>query len=157
MRWWRVFIDKITGRSSELPELSGPRRREATRYNFKAKLTVKCASWPKFLELCSSDLSRSGLYIPTDHDAQLGEHIEVEFTLPDDTTLLRAGTVVHAGLRSADDSQPGLGIQLLDLEGEDKKRFDEVLSAARAEQPIPEPMPHQRQIQTVDSPPTTLG
>ena len=110
MRWWRVFIDK-------------------------------CKTWPKFVELFTGDVSEGGLFVPTEQQAAPGENVEIELSLPDAVSFVLTGTV--ANVISADRAaqfgkRQGLGIKLESLAGDDRERFDLVLSAARAADPIPE-------------------
>jgi uncharacterized protein (TIGR02266 family) len=144
MRWWRVFINKIAGRSGPAEDPAGPRRRADERYVYNVKLQAKCASWPKFVELFTGDVSRSGLFIPTDQKAAVGEQVEVDLELPDSQTFKVTGKVVNVidAARAAElHTAPGLGVRLDALEGEARARFDQIVAAARASQPIPEPAP----------------
>jgi len=139
VKWWRVFIDKLSGSRSE-PEGTGPRRRKAERFGYEATVTAKCSSWPKFVKLFTGDVSAGGLFVPTTKAAKVGEEIEVEVGLPDGSSLRLTGKVVNIigkELASKRGKPPGLGIQLDPLEGGDKERFDLMLAAARAAAPKP--------------------
>jgi len=142
LRWWRVFIDKITGRSGALQDVGGPRRRKATRYECRVSLSAKCDSWPSFVELFARDVSRGGLFIATSEKAKLGEDVAVELHLPDGDQLAITGTVVNRlSKKEAEQSgrEPGLGIELHEPTGDDdKRRFISILAQARDSQPIPE-------------------
>lgn len=141
MRWWRLFIDRITGKQSEESTAQGPRRRKAERYDYQVKVTAKCSSWPKFVELFTGDVSRGGLFVPTEEVAQIGEGVEVDLTLPDGSTFAVTGKVVNvitAEEAASAGKRGGLGIQLDEFDAAHQARFDELLEAARAAQPIPE-------------------
>ncbi len=140
MRWWRLFIDKLTGRSSELQDVGGPRRRRAIRYDYQVELSAKCESWPEFLALFASDVSRGGLFIPTTEKAKPGERVQVELDLPDGSSLALTGTVVNIlGELEANATgrEPGLGVELHEPIGEARLRFEELLTRAQQEQPAP--------------------
>ena len=142
MRWWRVFIDRITGRSgNDLAHPTGPRRRKTTRYGFQIELAIKCSSWPHFIDLYTGDVSQSGAFVPTDETAHVGENVDVTLHLPDASEILLTGTVVNVVTGGAPDRQPGLGIHFNALGGDESRRFDEVLAAARSAQPVPDPPP----------------
>ncbi len=140
MRWWRLVIGKLSGggahEDDSLPDVGGPRRREAERYNFRVQLSAKCSSWPRFEELFSGDVSRSGLFIPTDQQADLGEQVQVHLHLPDGTRFDVAGRIAH--ISGPEAPTHGVGVRLDPLEGEQKDQFERLLDAARAAQPRPE-------------------
>ncbi|HTM23063.1 MAG TPA: Hsp70 family protein [Kofleriaceae bacterium] len=144
MRWWRVFMNKIAGRAepaAAADDPGGPRRRADERYPFKIRLQARCASWPRFVELFSGDVSRSGLFIPTAQQAAAGEQVEVDLTLPDGKTFAVTGQVVNVidAARAADlHTAPGLGVRLDPLAAEARSRFDLIVAEARAAQPTPE-------------------
>ena len=144
-QWWRLFIDKLTGRSKEIGVV-GPRRRKSPRYPYQASISAKCSSWPKFVELFTGNVSAGGLFVPTDQVAQLGESIEIELALPSGEPLVFRGTVVniisdeqaaHLGKNG------GLGIKLEPPTGEAKERFDQIIATARAEFPAPAEVTHE--------------
>jgi len=145
MRWWSVFINKLGGQSADASDdaihPSGPRRRADERYAYRVKLQARCASWPRFIELLSGDVSRGGLFIPTDEQAEVGEAVEVDLELPDGQRFLVTGEVVSVvdPIRAAElHTAPGLGVRLHELTGEARERFDTVVAAARAAQPQPD-------------------
>jgi actin-like ATPase involved in cell morphogenesis/Tfp pilus assembly protein PilZ len=140
VRWWRVFIDKLTGRSPEEAAAVGPRRRKAVRYDYEVKLQARCSSWPKFVDLFTGDVSSGGLYVPTDQKATVGEEVEVALELPDGAMLPLTGTVVNVidpTLAASLGKAPGLGIRIDLPEGEARVQFERLLEAARAAQPQP--------------------
>jgi len=92
----------------------------------------------------TSDVSRGGLFIPTDQPAEVGEGAEVKLTLPDDTTFVAGGkvvAVVSADVASDTGRPQGIGIKLDAPTGDDKARFDRLLEHARSQQPAPEAVP----------------
>src|SRR3990170_728597 len=83
MRWWRGFVDKLSGGDRGPGQAPvGPRRREDPRYLFEVRLRAKCPSWPNLLELFTGDLSAGGMFIPTRVAAAVGERVELELELP---------------------------------------------------------------------------
>jgi actin-like ATPase involved in cell morphogenesis/Tfp pilus assembly protein PilZ len=141
VRWWRVFIDRISGKQKDESTAQGPRRRRAQRYEYEVKVTAKCSSWPKFVDMFTGDVSEGGLFVPTEEEAEIGEHVALELDLPGGETFSVSGTVVNvidAGRASALDKRGGLGIRLDEFDEATQARFDELLEAARAAQPIPE-------------------
>ncbi len=148
MRWWRVFIDKLSRKGDDVSAVTGPRRRKAERYDYRARLSAKCSSWPKFVELFTSDVSKGGLFVPTLELANVGEKVSVDLNLPDGDVFPMTGMVVNViGAEQAAKlgKRAGLGIQLDEFEGEAKDRFDALLESARSEQPIPEKIPESSQ------------
>ncbi len=143
MRWWRLVIGKLSGGGARtddsLPDVGGPRRRDAERYSFRVQLSAKCSSWPRFEELFSGDVSRNGLFIPTDQEADINEQVQVHLHLPNHERFDVIGRVAH--ISGPDAPTRGLGVRLDPLEGEPRQKFDEILEAARAAQPRPETAP----------------
>jgi actin-like ATPase involved in cell morphogenesis/Tfp pilus assembly protein PilZ len=138
-RWWRNFVDRLTGKGSA-PSGAGPRRRASERFAFETKLEAKCSSWPRFEQLVSGDVSAGGLFIPTEEVAKLGEEVEVGLTLPDGSTFTVTGKVVNiisAQQAEAIGKRAGLGIQLDPLDDEGRERYETLLSEARAQVPTP--------------------
>ena len=138
MRWWRVFINKLTGKRDE-PEGVIPRRRQAERFSFATSISAKCASWPNFVDMFTGDVSEGGLFVPTDESAKVGEEIELELTLPNQSTLTLKGKVVNVIAASAtgNGKPAGLGVEIEPLEGVAKTRFDKILATAKATAPQP--------------------
>lgn len=144
MRWWKVFKGKISGTGESSDEhVVGPRRRKATRYDYRVNIAAKCTSWPRFIELFTGDVSRGGLFVPTTESATVGEGVAVQLGLPDGTTFEATGVVVNVVTDA--EAQPGrpqgIGIRLDPPDGADAERFEELLHKARAAQPVPEAVP----------------
>jgi actin-like ATPase involved in cell morphogenesis len=145
MRWWRVVISKLSGGGrqdgDELPELGGPRRRAEDRYPLRLELSAKCSSWPKFAELFTGDVSKSGLFIPTDETAEVGEGVALTLVLPDGSTFEAEGDVANvldAAAAAERGVQPGLGVRIRQLDDDARARFDALIASARDAQPRPE-------------------
>ncbi len=141
MRWWHLFVDKLTRRSKDAGVL-GPRRRAEVRYLYQASIEAKCSSWPSFSRLFTGDVSAHGMYVPTDQQAKIGEDIVVKLTLPDGQVVDVTGTVVAviAGeLAARAGKPPGLGVKLADFGPELTRKFAELLEAAKQVQPAPQP------------------
>lgn len=139
MRWWRVFIDKLSGKDTEESEVEGRRRRHE-RYGYEVKLAAKCSSWPKFVELFTGDLSEGGLFVPTEEDAEVGEAVQLDLTLPNGTTVALTGQVANVtDARSArkQGKPAGIGIMFDPLAGTSKEILQKLLATARAHQPRP--------------------
>jgi molecular chaperone DnaK (HSP70) len=100
------------------------------------------------VQLLTSDVSESGLFIPTTEDAAPGEAVEVELHLPDGNTFMVTGTVANVideATAAQHGGSRGLGVRLDPLEGERKQRFEQIVEAARRQQPRPEtPRPQAR-------------
>jgi uncharacterized protein (TIGR02266 family) len=145
VRWWRVFLDKITGKHND-QEGVAPRRREAERFNYEARLSVKCASWPEVQELFTGDISAGGMYIPTTREAMVGDRIELSMQLPNGAPFPLAGTVVNvidAEKAVEYRKPPGIGVQLDPMDDATAERFAQLLDAARGDQPVPEASTHE--------------
>jgi len=144
MRWWRGFVDKLSGGERGGPGQApvGPRRREDPRYLFEVRLRAKCPSWPNLLELFTGDLSAGGMFIPTRVAAAVGERVELELELPHGGQLALRGQIVS---RLAPEEapgrgrRPGIGVKLDPMAGEELARFAQILATARAAAPTPEP------------------
>jgi len=144
VRWWRVFKGKISGSSGEGDDVVGPRRRKSARYEYRVSIAAKCSSWPRFIELFTTDVSEGGLFVPTNADADPGEAVKVELTLPDDSKFTATGVVVNCVSKkdAAESGRPqGIGIKLNQPDEEDQERFSQLLTIARAQQPVPEAIP----------------
>jgi molecular chaperone DnaK (HSP70)/Tfp pilus assembly protein PilZ len=92
--------------------------------------------------LFSGDLSADGLFIPTEAAAELDEVVELELTLPDNSTLPVLGRVVNLITReeaARHGKPPGLGISLEEPTPEFKARFDQLLAQLKGGEPRPIP------------------
>jgi actin-like ATPase involved in cell morphogenesis/Tfp pilus assembly protein PilZ len=143
LRWWQVFVDKLTRKAKDDAAV-GPRRRAEVRYAYQTKIEAKCSSWPSFRALFTGDVSAHGLFVPTTAEAKVGERIEVKITLPDGTEVTVTGTVVSrvgpatSGGPAPTSLKQGLGIKLDELPAEVERRFEAILADAKAAQPQPE-------------------
>jgi actin-like ATPase involved in cell morphogenesis/Tfp pilus assembly protein PilZ len=140
VRWWQVFVDKLSRRSRDDGVL-GPRRRAEVRYLYQTSIEAKCSSWPSFDRLFTGDVSAHGMYVPTDHQAKVGEKIELKLTLPDGQVVPMTGQVVaviDGEIAGRAGKQPGLGVRLDDFPPGLQKRFDELIAVARQQQVAPE-------------------
>ncbi len=132
MSWWRVFKGEKGAASEETP--IGHRRRQHARVVHRAPVKARCRSWSKLVEVLTEDLSEGGLFVPTKEEAELGEPIDVELSLPDGQRLLMRGQVVaivNEEQAARHGKKPGLGIKLGPLPDEAFARFEMLLAAAR--------------------------
>lgn len=144
MRWWRVFLDKLTGRGEEIAGPVGPRRRNAERFDVELAIEANCDSWGGFVSLMTGDVSATGLFVPTERAAAIGEPITVRLSLPEGIEFELKGAVVRivdTTAAKAEGKRAGLGIHLDPLDAETKTRFDYLLNLARRAQPVPETLP----------------
>ncbi|HTM22872.1 MAG TPA: PilZ domain-containing protein [Kofleriaceae bacterium] len=135
MGWWhRLFGDKANGQSAPAAEPAPPPSRRAhERFSVHTRVVAKCASWPRFLELVTGDVSAGGLFIPTEAASSIGEKIEIDLTLPDGSRMPMTGTVVRimdAAAATVAGKRAGLGVKLDAPAAEHRQRFHELLAHA---------------------------
>jgi Tfp pilus assembly protein PilZ len=123
-----------SGQAAPAPaEPDAPTRRAHERFSVHTKVVAKCASWPRFLELVTGDVSAGGLFIPTEAASKIGEKIEIDLSLPDGTHLPMTGTVVRimdAAEAKATGKRAGLGVKLDAPPAEHRQRFHDMLAHA---------------------------
>jgi Tfp pilus assembly protein PilZ len=115
------------------PEPESPSRRAHERFVVHTRVVAKCASWPRFLELVTGDVSAGGLFIPTEAASKIGEKIEIDLSLPDGTRLPMTGTVVRivdATEAASSGKRAGLGVKLDAPPAEHRQRFHDMLARA---------------------------
>src|SRR5438067_9474096 len=110
MRWFQLFVDRVTGRMKG-DGASGLRRRDHIRHALALRVTLRCASWPNFREAWTGELSDAGLSIEIDAPAIVGEAIELSVAHPDGRYLTLEGTVASVAPKV-------LGVKLAALAGE---------------------------------------
>ena len=117
------------------PRALEQRRRRSQRFPHTAQLQARCSSWETFHELFTANVSATGLFIPTDEQAESGDEVEVELLAPNDTTIHMVGRVAH--IMPASSGQAGLGVRLVTVVGEDAARYHALVSeAAQRCQPL---------------------
>lgn len=130
--WSKLFHKNTPARAAENHEIPGPRRRRHQRHSYEIPLLAKCSSWDSFHQLFSANISESGLYIPTDHAANLHDIITIQLLAPDGTTLNLAGQVVHIFINEAGD-QKGIGVYLEPLEADVQEHYLTLVAEAAAQ------------------------
>ena len=110
-------------------EPGGPKRRRHPRIPCRVSLRAKCSSWDRFHDLFSGNISKGGLFIPTDATTQKGETITVRLTAPEGSEIELLGEVTHI-IKDKDGKQKGLGIQLATIAEEAQARYQELVRAA---------------------------
>jgi len=138
MRWWRLFKFKRGRGDAPDDSAQGPRRRDATRYDYRTDLRVKCDSWPQFAELISGDVSATGIFVATESDASVGESVVIAVSLPDGHALELQGKVARRVGSGEGRHGAGLGIQLEEMAAPEQSAFDELVERARNAMPHPE-------------------
>lgn len=107
------------------------RRRQSARYPIVAPLKAKCSSWSSFGKLFSHNISATGLFIPTDREAETGEEVEVELLAPDQSTIRLTGRVAHV-TPAGGPAAAGLGVRLQTVAEEDQQRYLALVAQAAA-------------------------
>lgn len=101
------------------------------------ELHVDMHSEHNFFAGFSSNISEGGIFIATHQLRPVGSHLEIEITLPSDTTTIAARALVR-WIReyndSADAESPGMGLEFVDLSDESKSRIQAFIESVR--QPI---------------------
>ncbi len=114
--------------------------REHTRYAVELAIRMKCATWADYLELHTSNLSRGGLFVPSQLAAPVGAELAIELTLPNGALVRLRGEVAH--VTAAGEGQPaGLGVMFVGVDDEARGALEEALKVARAQAPKPPPPP----------------
>ena len=100
---------------------------------------MKCATWADYLELHTGNLSRGGLFVPSQMTAPVGTEIAIELSLPNGSTVKLRGEVAH--LSPAMGGQgAGIGVMFKALDGETTRALDAALAAAKANAAAPAPV-----------------
>lgn len=135
MRWWRVFLDKVTGKAQHDP-VFGPRRRAHPRYPYRIRVMLRCSSWPAYFPAQTIEVGAGGLYLETREPTQVSDSAEVRF--PGGPTLTgKVVSVLGAEQASATGKPPGLGIRWDELSAEARAGYDAIVEAARTAAPVP--------------------
>jgi actin-like ATPase involved in cell morphogenesis/Tfp pilus assembly protein PilZ len=95
-------------------------------------LRAKCSSWDRFRDLFSGNISKGGLFIPTDAAAEKGESVTVFLTAPDGDDIELVGRVTHIIQDPKTGGQRGLGIFLEAVPEEARDRYIALVQAAEA-------------------------
>ncbi|MBW2731106.1 MAG: Hsp70 family protein [Deltaproteobacteria bacterium] len=131
------------------------RRRQNARFPFVASLEARCSSWKSFHQLFSHNVSTTGLFVPSEEDAKVGETVEVMLHTPNKTVIRLEGKVAH--LRPGEGGRPGgLGIHIMGVAEEDQVRYLDLVSKAAEEcevHPVAPPKAQSRQIVRPVAPP----
>jgi uncharacterized protein (TIGR02266 family) len=100
-------------------------RRATPRSNVDLAVTLKVSTVEAAVTSKVLNISRSGLFIATNHPPPIGTVIDVELFLPDGKLLLhgRAEIVRH----QLDTSPPGVGARFLDISYEAQELIDRLL------------------------------
>ena len=122
-----TFTD-ISGDPSRAPAEPTSKRRQHPRY--LVSLEVSLGSEHNFYSGFVENLSAGGVFVATHKPAQVGEVLELELTLADLGSPIRAKGEVRWVREFSDnsDAPPGLGIRFLDLEAAADQAIHEFLS-----------------------------
>lgn len=108
--------------------------REHARY--AVDLRVDCATRDAFVSNYVTNLSRGGLFIRSDHPLPVSAEVDLTLTLPDsDTRITARGRVVwnYDIERGTSRVVPGMGIKLLDIQEDERRKLAEYLEALPSE------------------------
>jgi uncharacterized protein (TIGR02266 family) len=124
--------------------------REHTRYPVELAVRMKCSTWADYLELHTTNLSRGGLFVPSQMSAPIGTEISIELSLPNATLVKLRGEVVH--LKEAAADQPaGIGVMFFGVDGDATRALEEGLRLAKAN--APRPLPAMKSVPPKAAPP----
>ena len=73
LAWWKVFVDKVSGRGASESGVTGPRRRSTERFPYWTKVKVLPESWSVFVDCVTAEVGAGGLYICSDRPVAVGE------------------------------------------------------------------------------------
>jgi uncharacterized protein (TIGR02266 family) len=73
------------------------------------------------IEFNTQDLSGGGAFIRSDLLFEVGEELQLDFSLPDGRSVRARGKVVRVARDSGDDVIPGMGIAFVDLGDADRE------------------------------------
>jgi uncharacterized protein (TIGR02266 family) len=125
-------LSEIPIRKSVGPAPGGDDRRKSPRAVLQTEIGFESDS--NFYVGFSEDVSEGGMFIATYNLREVGEHVELTFTLPDGKVVNAKGVVRWIRVHSEDsDGHPGFGVQFESLEGEDKSA---VAAFAQARSPL---------------------
>jgi len=134
-RWWRLLFDRMSGKRADATSI-GPRRREAPRFAYRTRVSIKCSSWDKAAQVVTGDVSAGGLFLVTPLPAKLGESAQLEVQLPAGKTVSLAGKIVNVA-RAKKGGNAGLGVQFDPMSRDRSEAFATLIQAARAQLPQP--------------------
>ncbi len=101
-------------------------RRQAPRISLEVEIGVYSDS--NFYEGFSQDISEGGLFVATHNLRSVGTVVDLEFVLPGGHEVRVQGEVRWVKDPLNSDSQPGVGVQFVGLEDEDKQAIQEFIS-----------------------------
>jgi uncharacterized protein (TIGR02266 family) len=127
-----ALISGLAGQSAEgSPEV--PLRRHP-RYAADNPVDVRCDTWRAFIALYTRDISRGGMFVVTGSPPAVGTRLQIKLHLPADHVLELAGRVAHVispERAYVEDTQPGVGVELLDLGGATERQIDAFVEMAK--------------------------
>ena len=97
---------------------------------------MRCSTWADYLELHTGNLSRGGLFVPSQMTAPVGTEIAIELSLPDGATVKLRGEVAHVSA-ATDGEVAGMGVMFDALDAEATRALEAALSAAKANAAAP--------------------
>jgi uncharacterized protein (TIGR02266 family) len=126
--------------------------REHTRYAVELAVRMKCSTWADYLELHTSNLSRGGLFVPSQMTAPIGTELAIELTLPNATVVRLRGEVVHL-TEATKDEPAGMGVMFFGVDATAKRALEEALRLAKASAPAAKPAPPPLPVAAAPPPP----
>lgn len=104
--------------------------------NSVSQEVIRCATWADFVDRCSDDIARGGMYIQTSAPHAVSSIIDVQLCLPGGHDVHLQGYVVHV-MDAADAADkrmhPGIGVEFVGLDGQRAAELRELLRYARTE------------------------
>lgn len=114
-------------------------RRESPRV--AAAFCVRYPTVDKLVEAYAADLSHGGIFLTTQRFMPLNAVIRLDFVLPagggDVTVIGRVAYVRDAAAAQASDKPAGMGIEFLDMSGENAARIEKFIAERTSERAVP--------------------
>ena len=134
-------MSKVSVETSEFGEAGdgGLDRRRSARAQFLVR--VDYSTVDEMFSEFTRDINEGGLFIETEDPRPPGTVVSMQFNLPGSDSPIRTEGLVVRVSDGADGSMPGMGIEFEELEGEARKRIDQLVRTLRTGLPSPSGSP----------------
>lgn len=106
-------------------------KRQHPRHAVELPITVSDATnrVVAVIQFSTQDLSMGGAFVRSQLLFEIGETLQLQFSLPDGRTIKSTGKVVRVARDAGDDVVPGMGIEFVDLSDRDRQALQRLVTS----------------------------